>query len=310
LRSPGGRHLDRDARLGDPLHGAVVEAAQVALGARALRPPDLDEVRVGEDVEQAAARGLAEPLEVRAPHLVGRRRGVPDVVAVVVDGVLAEEVDRADHVVPGAVLEQRGHAVLAAGDEVGLDPEPEVGLLAHEGAVRVEIVAREALPQRVAPDVERRREAVDVLADAELGDPALGRDGAVVLGVGGGEVALRPGLELVRAQVDVVVGQHVRLTLRGARVPGREQQLGHAQVDRRRDLQVLARRLDELHDAAGRLDQRGVVGRPGEHVVGLREHGLERGAAEDLRRLDRPQAAAVEGPGDDAVLPGLLRRCP
>ena len=60
-----------------------------------------------------------------------------------------------------------------AGDEVDLDPEPQVGLLAHERAVLVEVVARVLAPERVVPDVERLREAVDVLGDPELGDPAL-----------------------------------------------------------------------------------------------------------------------------------------
>ena len=58
------------------------------------------------------------------------------------------------------------------------------------------------------PDVERGGEAVDVLGDAQLGDAALGRDLAVALGVGGGEVLLGGRARVVRAQVDVVVGQH------------------------------------------------------------------------------------------------------
>ena len=103
---------------------------------------------------------------------------------------IAQEVDRADHVVPVARLEQVGEAVLAAGHEVGLDPEPQVGLLAHEGAVLVEVVARPVAPEGVVPDVERRAEAVDVLGDPELVDPPLGRRLAVALGVGGREEAL------------------------------------------------------------------------------------------------------------------------
>ena len=62
-----------------------------------------------------------------------------------------------------------------AGDEVRLDPEPQVGLLAHEAAVVVEVVDRARAPRTGgATDVERLAEAVDVLGDAELGDPALG----------------------------------------------------------------------------------------------------------------------------------------
>ena len=86
-----------------------------------------------------------------------------------------EEVHRADHVVEVARLEQVGDAILGAGHEVGLDAEPQVGLLAHERAVGVEVVVRVAHPERVLPDVERLLEAVDVLGDAELGDPALAR---------------------------------------------------------------------------------------------------------------------------------------
>ena len=202
---------------------------------------------------------------------------------------LADEVDRADDVVPVAVGEQRRHAVLAAGDEVGLDAEPQVGLLAHERAVVVEVVARAVAPQRVLPDVERRAEAVDVLGDAELLDPALGGDVAVALGVGGGEVALgRRGLDVVGAQVDVVVGQH------GGTLALAEQQLGDAQVERRRHLEVLRRRRDEPHRPPAALDERGVVGRRGERRRRRSSARSSAAAAEDLRRLDGPQARAVE----------------
>ena len=46
-------------------------------------------------------------------------------------------------------------------------------------------------PERVLPDVERLLEAVDVLGDAQLGDPALARGLAVALDVGLGEVLVR-----------------------------------------------------------------------------------------------------------------------
>ena len=75
LAQPGGRDLDRDARLGDPGDRELVVAAQVAARAGGpARAPDLDEVGVGEDVEQAAARGLADRLEVaraRSPRGLG-----------------------------------------------------------------------------------------------------------------------------------------------------------------------------------------------------------------------------------------------
>jgi hypothetical protein len=144
----------------------------------------------------------------------------PHVVELVVDGLVAEEVHRADDVVPRALLEQLGHAVLAAGDEVGLDAQAQVGLLADEVAVGVEVVLGVVAPQRVLPDVQRGREAVDVLADAQLGDAALLGDGPVALGVGGGEVAVGGGARLVGPQMHVVVGQHGAL-VKQPRVGGR-----------------------------------------------------------------------------------------
>ena len=71
-----------------------------------------------------------------------------------------------------------------------------------------------------------------------------------------------------------------------------QEHLGHAQVELRRHLEVLPRRGDDPHGAAHRLDQRGVVGGGGDHRVVLVERALEGGAAEDLRRLDRPQRAS------------------
>ena len=71
LAQAGGGDLDRDARRGDRLDRDVVEAAQVAVGPRPPGgAPVLDEVRVGEDVEHPARRGLPQPLEVGPPHLL------------------------------------------------------------------------------------------------------------------------------------------------------------------------------------------------------------------------------------------------
>ena len=109
-----------------------------------------------------------------------------------------------------------GDPVLAAGHEVHLDPEPEVGLLAHERAVGVEVVVRR-MPERVVPDLQRGAEAVDVLGDPELRYPALGRRLAVALGVGGREGALEGMFALVRAQMDVVVGQQAAARRSGGR---------------------------------------------------------------------------------------------
>ena len=59
--------------------------------------------------------------------------------------------------------------------EVRLDAQAQVGLLAHERAVGVEIVVRVCKPERVPPHLERLLEAVDVFGDPELGDPSLAR---------------------------------------------------------------------------------------------------------------------------------------
>ncbi len=162
-----------------------------------------------EDVEQARPRRLPERLEVASPQGVGALRAmVPDLVAVVVDGMLADEVHRADDVVPVARLQQRRCAVLTADDEIRLDAELEVGLLAHEARVVVDVVDRALAPQRVTPDLQRLREAVDVLRAAELADPALLGDRAIALGVRAREVHLRVRAAVVGAQVQVKVGQH------------------------------------------------------------------------------------------------------
>src|SRR6185437_975279 len=95
------------------------------------------------------------------------------------------------------------------GDEVGLDPQLQVGLLAHEAAVVVEVVVGIALPERVVPDPQRLLEAVHVLGHAEQLDAALGRGLAVALGVPRREVLGRSALLAVGAQVHVEVGQHL-----------------------------------------------------------------------------------------------------
>jgi hypothetical protein len=116
--------------------------------------------------------------------------------------------DRADHVVEVARRQQVVHPVLSARDEVGLDAEPQVGLLAHEAAVLVDVVGGVCHPEGMPPDRERLLEAVDVLRDAKLVDALLGGDGTVTVGVLGSEVPLGGGALAVRAQMDVVVAQH------------------------------------------------------------------------------------------------------
>src|SRR3954452_22309936 len=209
LSQPGRGDLDGRLRLRDALHRAVVEPAQVAGGIRALSAPHLHEIRVGEDVEHARRGGLAEGLEVAAPHVVGAVRvRLPDVVAVVVDRLVAEEVHGADDVVEVGALQEVREPVLATEDEVRLDPHAQVGVLAEEADVVIEVVARLGPPERVIPDGERLVEPVDVLGDAELGDPALLGDLAVAVGVGGREGLGRGGVRIVPAEMDVEVGQH------------------------------------------------------------------------------------------------------
>jgi hypothetical protein len=95
LAQTGGGDLHRHAALGHRLDGRLVVAPQVAVGRRTRVAPHLHEIRVGDDVEQAAARGLCQRLEVAAPHLLGGGRMPPDVERglVHVDGVVGDEVD-------------------------------------------------------------------------------------------------------------------------------------------------------------------------------------------------------------------------
>ena len=151
--------------LGDPFDRRLVVAAQIALRRRVAvrRPNTFTRSGWASDVEQPAARGLAERLRssaARPPR--GCAPAAPHAVVVHVDGPVAQEVHRADHVVEVASPQQAGHAVLGAGDEVRLDAQPQVGVLAHERAVLVEVVVRVGLPEGVAPDLERLHEAVHV----------------------------------------------------------------------------------------------------------------------------------------------------
>src|SRR5881394_2039917 len=89
LAQPRGRELDRDPALGDRLHRGLIVMARVALGQRPAAAPDLDQIRVGEDVEEASAGALGERLEVAPPDLIGVPPSLPDVPALVVDRGLA-----------------------------------------------------------------------------------------------------------------------------------------------------------------------------------------------------------------------------
>ena len=63
-------------------------------------------------------------------------------------------------------------------------------------------------PERVIPDLERLREAVDVLGDAKLRDPGGLGGLQVAVGVLLGEVLGGRRISLVRPKVEVVVGEH------------------------------------------------------------------------------------------------------
>src|ERR1700679_3807258 len=210
LAQARGGELDRRAAGDDRFDGGLVEAPQVALRQWPPLAPDLDQVGVGEDVEKAGAGAAVEVLEVPGPDLLGRGvRLLPDVEAVVVDGgvALADEVDRADHVVEVARLQHLPGALLGTGDVVALDPETQRGR-ADELAIGVEVVFGVLDPERVTPEVERLAEAVDVLGDAQLLDPGGVGGGPVALRVLGGEVTLEGGSVLVGAEVEVVIGEH------------------------------------------------------------------------------------------------------
>ena len=113
---------------------------------------------------------------------------VPDLEAVVVDRVLADEVHRADDEIPVAPLQQRRHPVLAAADPVRLDAELQVGLLADEAGVVVDVVDRALAPQRVAPDSSACAKRYMCSAQPSSAMPRSCATVAVALGVRGGEV--------------------------------------------------------------------------------------------------------------------------
>jgi hypothetical protein len=154
---------------------------------------------VAEDVEQTRAGGLRQEAEVALPHAVGVRFALPHVPAGVVHHAAAVElVHGPDDVVEVAPLEEIGDPVLGAGDEVGLDPEPQ-RRRADELAIGVEVVGRLLLPERMPRDVEGLAEAVHVLGDAQLVDPRLLCRVQVALHVLVGEVAVGRRAGIVRA---------------------------------------------------------------------------------------------------------------
>ena len=194
-----------------------------------------------------------------------------------------------------------------AGHEVDLDPQRRSVCVAHELAVGVDVVGRLRAPERVVPDVERLFEAVHVLGDAQLGDPALARRLAVALGVRVVKTARRS----CRARRGAG-GRGSRSALRGNRGgAGRPcdstSPCGSSSSATRRSSGVVTFRFSRrrLHDpdaAAGALDQPGLVGRCGQRPRRKRQRAFERRAAEDLRGLHRPQLAIARASRDDAVL--------
>ncbi len=88
--------------------------------------------------------------------------------------------------------------------------------------------------------------------------------------------------------------------------PRGEEQFGEAHVQGRGHLEVLLLTAHQEHPAAGSLDQPGVVGGLCENLFGNVERPFERPAAEHLRRLHGPEAAAVEGLRDEALAVGVL----
>jgi hypothetical protein len=127
---------------------------RIALGPRAILSPDLDQVRMGDDVEQPRAGELRLPLEVALPERVRVREGRPDVVAQIVDGAqIAEVVHGADDVVESMRVEQRRDPVLRPPDVVRLDPQSQRSR-PNELAVGPELVDRLILPVGVLPDRE------------------------------------------------------------------------------------------------------------------------------------------------------------
>src|SRR5207249_2608638 len=119
-----------------------------------------------------------------------------------------DEVDRSEHVVEPALVDQVGGAILGAGHVIDLEAEPQRGG-AHELAVGVEVVAGLLLPERMTPQLERLPEPVDVLRATELLDPRPlgGRDVAIDV-LARERLALGWPAILILAQVNVVVGEH------------------------------------------------------------------------------------------------------
>ena len=233
-----------------------------------------------------AARRLAERLEVAGPDLLGVGAapdvpGLPVGIAVEVDRLVAQEVDGADHVVPVAPVEQVGEPVLAAGQEVRLDPDLEPGLVCRKSTYSSTSSAAQWRYQGCVQTSSDWTKRWMCSATPELLDAALAGGLAVAVHVGRGEVALGRRVVLVRAQVHVVVGQHSAASARAR----------SASVV---TLMFSGRRLDHPHGPAGGLHERGVVGRGRERRVVHVERAAQRVGAEHLRRLHGPEPGAVE----------------
>ena len=182
LAQAGRRDLDRDAALGHRLDRGLVVGARIPLGQRPGIPPQLHQVGVGEDVEQARARDLGDPLEVASARARRDRRSSPRRRS-------------------GCRPPRRRRPGSGPSRPRSRSPGPRAGSRSgprRRGRSRPRCRAsagscartRSRRPGRRAPGSPRRGcarlqrlgEAIDVLGDAQLGDPPP---------LGGGQVAAR-----------------------------------------------------------------------------------------------------------------------
>src|SRR3954452_9552503 len=197
---PRGRHLDRDATFGDRVGDrCVVEPVDPVA-------EDLDEVRVGEHVEDAAACGVRENREVALPRRLDTK-GI-DQPRLAVDRVPVDEVDGAEQEIPRVRVENRARVVSAPRLVIDLEPELHRQPLFLRGDdctdVRTEILPAEVDLVRHMPQRACLLEVVRVLAEADLVDAGRARRRDERLQGAG------PVCQLLRlvAKVHVVVDDH------------------------------------------------------------------------------------------------------
>src|SRR5690606_8883379 len=206
LAQAGAGHLQADAgvpgRLGHPVE---VPVQQVGLLRRQAVAVDLDQVWMGENVENAAADGhfrQAEVVGVGLAHVPAHPR-----LGVQVEAPLPQPVDGADDVVPGVIGHKTADVVFPFGNVVHLDTQLHrqaggLGIL-DETHVVIQEEPLAAAGDVVGPLQERRRlhEVVGVLADADLVHAHLLR----LLH----EAAQVGHLQAFNFQMHVIVGDHI-----------------------------------------------------------------------------------------------------